>query len=74
MREVCFVPLDPVLDAFHGVVVEFYERAPGASRRYVVVQSAALSGNVLTRIASADEATAKKVYADLCKSGVYPAP
>lgn len=74
LRGVCFIPLDPVLDAFHGVMVEFYERGPGASRPYVVLQSAALSGNVITRITTADEATARRVYADLCKSGVYPAP
>lgn len=47
VREVCFIPLDPVLDAFHGVVVEFYERDPGSSRPYLVLKSAALSGNVI---------------------------
>lgn len=78
--EACFIPLDPVLDAFHGVLVELYKRSAGTStpdgapgKRYVVVQSAALTGNVLTRITSADEATARRVYVDLCDTGVYPA-
>ncbi len=80
LREACFVALDPALDGFHGVVVELYEQqrraAEGscAANRYVVVQSAALSGNLITRIRCEEEATALRVYADLCNKGIYPAP
>ena len=81
LREACFVPLDPALDGFHGVLIELYEqrgsevrRMGGFTGRYVIVQSAALSGNMLTRIRCEEEATALRVYADVCKSGTYPAP
>ena len=49
------VGMDPALDGFSGVLVEIYrERDPSGGFRYVLLETACVTGNRLLRFTSAD--------------------
>ena len=59
------VGMDPLLDGFSGVLVEVYrERDPSGGFRYVLLETACVSGNQLLRFSSKDKGL---VYAALAK-------
>ncbi len=59
------VGMDPLLDGFSGVLVEVYrEREPSGGFRYVLLETACVSGNRLLRFSSKDEGL---VYAALAR-------
>ena len=48
--------MDPLLDGFSGVLVEIYrERDPSGGFRYVLLETACVSGNQLLRFSSKDK-------------------
>jgi hypothetical protein len=59
------VGMDPLLDGFSGVLVEIYrERDPSGGFRYVLLETACVSGNQLLRFSSKDKGL---VYAALAR-------
>jgi hypothetical protein len=57
--------MDPLLDGFSGVLVEVYrEREPSGGFRYVLLETACVSGNRLLRFSSNDRGL---VYAALAR-------
>jgi hypothetical protein len=59
------VGMDPALDGFSGVLVEIYrERDPSGGFRYVLLETACVSGNQLLRFSSKDKGL---VYAALAR-------
>lgn len=59
------VGMDPLLDGFSGVLVEIYrERDPSGGFRYVLLETASVSGNQLLRFSSKDKGL---VYAALAR-------
>jgi hypothetical protein len=57
--------MDPLLDGFYGVLVEIYrERDPSGGFRYVLLETACLSGNQLLKFSSKDKGL---VYAALAR-------
>ena len=55
------VGMDPLLDGFSGVLVEVYrERVPSGGCRYVLLETAAATGDRLLKFSSKDS---KLVYA-----------
>ncbi len=59
------VGMDSVLDGFSGVLVEIYrERDPSGGFRYVLLETAGVSGNQLLRFSSKDKGL---VYAALAR-------
>ena len=59
------VGMDPLLDGFSGVLVEVYrERDPSGGFRYVLLETACVSGNQLLRFSSKEKGL---VYAALAK-------
>ena len=59
------VGMDSVLDGFSGVLVEIYrERDPSGGFRYVLLETACVSGNQLLRFSSKDKGL---VYAALAR-------
>jgi hypothetical protein len=59
------VDMDPALDGFSGVLVEIYrERDPSGGYRYVLLETACVSGNQLLRFSSKDKGL---VYATLAR-------
>jgi hypothetical protein len=59
------VGMDPALDGFSSVLVEIYqERDPSGGFRYVLLETACVSGNQLLRFSSKDKGL---VYAALAQ-------
>jgi hypothetical protein len=59
------VGMDPLLDGFSGVLIEIYqERDPSGGFRYVLLETACVSGNQLLRFSSKDKGL---VYAALAR-------
>ncbi len=59
------IGMDPLLDGFSGVLVEIYqERDPSGGFRYVLLETACVSGNQLLKFSSKDK---KLVYAALAR-------
>ena len=59
------IGMDPLLDGFSGVLVEIYrERDPSGGFRYVLLETACVSGNQLFRFSSKDK---ELVYAALAQ-------
>jgi hypothetical protein len=59
------VGMDPLLDGFSGVLVEIYrERDPSGGFRYVLLETACVSGNQLLRFSSKDKGL---IYAALAR-------
>ena len=59
------VGMDPLLDGFSGVLVEIYrEKDPSGGFRYVLLETACVSGNQLLRFSSKDKGL---VYAALAR-------
>jgi hypothetical protein len=57
--------MDPLLDGFSGVLVEIYrERDPSGGFRYVLLETACVSGNQLLRFSSKDKGL---VYATMVR-------
>ena len=57
--------MDPLLDGFSGVLVEIYrERDPSGGFRYVLLETACVSGNQLLRFSSKDKGL---IYAALAR-------
>ena len=49
------IGMDPLLDGFSGVLVEIYrERDPSGGFRYVLLETACISGNQLLKFSSKD--------------------
>ena len=62
---VSVVGMDSVLDGFSGVLVEIYrERDPSGGFRYVLLETACVSGNQLLRFSSKDKGL---VYATMVR-------
>ncbi len=66
------VSMDPLFDGFSGVLVEIYrERDPSGEFRYVLLETACVSGNQLLKFSSKDKglvyaALARELNASLC--------
>ena len=59
------IGMDPLLDGFSGVLVEIYrERDPSGGFRYVLLETACVSGNQLLKFSSKDKGL---VYAALAR-------
>ena len=59
------VGMDPLLDGFSGVLVEIYrERDPSGGFRYVLLETACVSGNQLLKFSSKDKGL---VYATMVR-------
>ncbi len=59
------VSMDPLFDGFSGVLVEIYrERDPSGGFRYVLLETACVSGNQLLKFSSKDKGL---VYAALAR-------
>ncbi|MBA4115837.1 MAG: hypothetical protein H0X71_05240 [Rubrobacter sp.] len=59
------IGMDPLLDCFSGVLVEIYrERDPSGGFRYVLLETACVSGNQLLKFSSKDKGL---VYAALAR-------
>ncbi len=49
------IGMDPLIDGFSGVLVEIYrERDPSGGFRYVLLETACISGNQLLKFSSKD--------------------
>ncbi len=62
------IGMDPLLDGFSGVLVEIYrERDPSGGFRYVLLETACISGNQLLKFSSKDKGL---VYAALTREPI----
>ncbi len=62
------IGMDPLLDGFSGMLVEIYrERDPSGGFRYVLLETACISGNQLLKFSSKDKGL---VYAALTREPI----